>query len=557
MNNTLITTLAAFLLLHLTAFPQETGIMQQMKQDEQDAVEAIALYPEKERNAILIAAANPEILVRMQHLQRKSESDFQDLLGPMHESEQKVLFNLARYPDLVQKITAGGKRKSNKEMEAITAGYPDEVKNQAITVNKENFSQLASINNMYQSFNNAFENLIDGYPVATKNAYRELLKLPEVLEILTDNMSTTVLLGDLYKRQPEQLKLELDSLNKVVAEQKAKELNDWKEELEKNPQAMNEFEQESKEFAAQQGYDDTDYGSPLPQNYTTTTVYVQHVWQPYPYWFGYPWWYSYPCWYPYPWWYHWGYYYGPGNVIVFIGLPSYYYVNWHFHHHRHFYRYPHYTNQMVNHYYGHRNTSSSVSRGVSMWEHQLSNELPKDWLANDVDRVNRIKEYGEFKDAYDQKVISSRGIPPSEKEFLQSNAAKYPTLKGVLKDTPQTTSKPDYYPEKAQPAVTMPQKSNEVYKPKPKVIENKQPEYREINRARDYHENKWEINRPQPRTTPRQAPRTVTPVPSRQPSRPATPVKPQPVKPVKPTPVRQTPVQQVPKANTVTPRKIK
>lgn len=557
MNNSLITSLVVFLALTFNAYSQETGIMQQMKQEEQDAVEAIALYPEKERSAILIAAANPEILVRMQHLQRKSETEFQDLLGPMHESEQKVLFNLARYPDLVQKITAGGKRKSNKEMEAITDGYPDDVKEQAIKVNKENFSQLASINNMYQSFNNAFENLIGGYPAATKNAYRELLKLPEVLQILTDNMSTTVLLGDLYKRQPEQLKMELDSLNKVVAEQKAKELNDWKDELEKNPQAMKEFEEESKEFAAQQGYNDTDYGSPQPQNYTTTDVYVHHIWQPYPYWFGYPWWYSYPCWYPYPWWYHWGYYYGPGNVIVFVGLPSYYYVHWHFHHHRHFYRYPHYTNQMVNHYYGHRNTSSSVSRGVSAWEQQLNNELPKNWLASDVDRANRIMEYGKFKEDYNQNLISSRGIPPSEKEFLQSNEAKYPTLKGVLKDTPQTTTKPDYYqPTRTQPqqTITVPRQPNQEYKPKPKVIENRQPEYREINRARDYHENKWEINKPQPRSIPRQAPRTVTPVPSRQPARPATPVKQQPVKTV---PVKPAPVRQVPNTKTVTPRKIK
>jgi hypothetical protein len=69
-----------FLLLsfvsYLTIQAQNTGMIAQMQEEEQSAIQAIALYPQKERTAILEASTHPEILVRMENIRRN--------YGPRH-----------------------------------------------------------------------------------------------------------------------------------------------------------------------------------------------------------------------------------------------------------------------------------------------------------------------------------------------------------------------------------------------------------------------------------------------------------------------------------------
>ena len=45
---------------------QDQTILNQLREEEQSTIEAIALYPENERLAILTASMHPEILVRIQ-----------------------------------------------------------------------------------------------------------------------------------------------------------------------------------------------------------------------------------------------------------------------------------------------------------------------------------------------------------------------------------------------------------------------------------------------------------------------------------------------------------
>ena len=54
-------------------------ILHDLSEDEQKAVEAVALYPEKERNIILEVASYPEVLVRMQNIRKNTVmlTDFQ------------------------------------------------------------------------------------------------------------------------------------------------------------------------------------------------------------------------------------------------------------------------------------------------------------------------------------------------------------------------------------------------------------------------------------------------------------------------------------------------
>lgn len=446
--------LAVFSTLQYTVWAQEVQLIQQLSEDEQSVIQAIALYPENQRTSILEATSTPGVLVRIQNIRKRTESQFRELLADLSEDDQKKLFNLSRYPALIEEICSGSEKKTRAMMNTLLAEFPEEIHEHADFANRKYFSLLVTINDLYHDAQQAFEDMIGNYPEETQQAYRELIKLPEVVSILVDNINMAVLLGDIYINNPVRLKGELDSLNVIIAEQKAKELAEWKQQLEKNPEVMSEYEQASRKFAHEQGYCEVDYNT-----HYKAEIYIYDVWHPYPYWFGYPWWYSYECWYHYPWWYHWGYYYGPGNAVVFVGMPSSFFMHWHFSHYSHFYNYPRFTDYVVDYYYSHRKSNTSVTTEVGIWRTDILPELPKNWFENDGDRVDRIREYGKSK--MDQQSVTHEAGDkmPFQLEYHEYN--------------PQTP------------------------RPKKEPVPGKRPVYLETERAKIHHQNTWERVQPQ------------------------------------------------------------
>lgn len=477
-----------FMFLGSIANAQVYSIMQDLEEEEKKSIEAIALYPEEERNAILEASTHPEILIRMQNIRRKTEDQFQEVIALLSREDQQKMYSLSRYPELLSEMCESGKKKSKKEIQELTENYPEEVQKDAGYLNRKYFDRLEDINALYQNSQSAFEDLLEPYSEKLHLAYLRLLKLPEVVSILTENMGLTVLLGDAYSKNPVLLKQELDSLNVIVAEQKAKELKEWKQYLEENPEAMEEFEQASQEFAKEQGYSETIYDDNYYARRYTSEIFVYPYWQPYPYWFGWPWWYAYECWYPYPWWYHWGYYYGPGNVIVFVGLPSSYFMYWHFAYYSHCYYYPHFTNVIVNYYYSNPDLNNSITSSVSRWEAETKKDLPVNWLENSDDRVERIREYGKFKMNYNETIRNLNTSAPSQREYMKLNKQQYPVVGPMIKENERPYYVPDNEPEKI--------KSPKEIQPRQKVIDQKQYDYQKIDRARIYHHNVWALPKP-------------------------------------------------------------
>lgn len=487
----------------LAVLAQEERLLEQIRDEERDAIEAIALYPEKERAMILEASTHPEVLVRLQNMQAKTASDFRSLIGYLPEEDQQKVFNISRFPVLMYMICDKGKKKTQRQMEEILMDYPDDIAADAFYLNDEHFDLLVAVQKLYEESDEAFKNALSSYPVYIQKTYKELIDLPEVMMIMSNNLNMTVLLGDLYRSNPEQVKEELDSLNTVVAEQKAKELNDWKESLENDPEAMAEYEKASQEFASEHGYAESDYSGTLPDRYQTD-VYVHHVWRPYPYWFGCPWWYAYDCWYPYPWWYHWGYYYGPGNTVVIIGLPSAYYMSWHYYNYNHFYYYPHFTNVVIHYNETHPNNVTTVTAATDHWIRDHNEQLPQDWLKNDGKRVDRIKEYGKFNMDYQTTIKDGTNKIPSQRDFLNEHSKDYPSLKPVLSEKPDAFKKQEPIIRRTEPVKKEPaQPVQKPYEPKPKVIQQPKTNQQVLERAKTHHENTWE--RPRPTVNPRPA----------------------------------------------------
>jgi hypothetical protein len=415
------------LFFFLNGFAQnDEAVFKQVISKDSAAVNALALYPVNVRNTIFEACTHPEVLIRMDALQQETREQFKSLLSLHSKEEQQKIWDITRYPGLVNQLADEGK-KTKAKLTKIMETFPSEIRETALEYGRSHHDVFVKINELNKSSDYAFEELIKTYPRNAQYAFRELVKYPELISILNSNMQMAVLVGDIYKRNPNLIKRKLDSLNTVLAEQNAKDLKDWQEGLEKNPKAKKEFEESAREYARSQGYHDDDLVV------HDTKVVVEYVTYPYPYWYGYPWWWDYAYWYPYPYWYDWGFYYGPFGM-VYIGFPSWYFMHWHFFYNPHHYYYPYFSDYCINHYYGHRSSFNDPNKCVSEWVKTNERNLPEHFLDNDSKRPERLKEFGKFEMDYSQHTAAYPGKNISRNDFLKENKSEYKNMSGVFNE---------------------------------------------------------------------------------------------------------------------------
>jgi hypothetical protein len=451
-----------FLFLVCTSFlkaQNKVSLYKDLSADDSTALLTVASYPDSVRNPVLRACQNPEVLVKAEALQKNTSQSFRDLLSNCTKEDQQKIWDLARYPGLIHEITNGGK-KSKEQLESITQKYPLEIKKTIIESEKKHYDLLSGINALQENSQKEFETVIAGYPPQTQTAYRTLLNHPDVLNTLATNMHLSVIMGNIYKSDPQQIKTILDSARVEHEKQSAKDLEDWKNGLEKNPEAKKEMEDAAKEFTQQQQTDDYSYSDDIyntgPSQVKKTLVYtspptITYVINPYPYWFGYPWWYDYPYWYPYPYWYNCGFYWGVGGM-VYIGFPSPYFIHWYFYHPYHHYYYSHFSDYCVGYHYQHygpRYQRTGFNSEIHRWARANEPNLPKGYFNNDSQRPERIKEFGKFEMDYHNNTKGVFGKNITRPEFLQNNAGYYPHINPVINQP--RFNKPIIYPQQQNP----------------------------------------------------------------------------------------------------------
>ena len=298
-------TILLLLLSGSVVLTAQTGepLLAQLAEEEKDAVNALVMYPEDTRLAILESSKYPEALIKMQRIQEQTSESFKELLSGYAQSTQEMIWDLTRYPGLVERLAREGNG-SRSNIQAILKDYPETVHDNALSAGIQYLPLLEEIERLQVSADKAFNSLLKDYPPEVQNALNTLLGLPEVLSILTDNIELTLLVGDVYRRDPHLVLLKADSLSLEVARQNAQELEGWKEELDDNPEVVEELKASAEEFASEYGYDDEFYDYPDDDVYYddhSETYDVEHYYYDnYPYWFGYPYWYTYPRWRPYP-----------------------------------------------------------------------------------------------------------------------------------------------------------------------------------------------------------------------------------------------------------------
>jgi hypothetical protein len=531
MKTKLLIILVAIVMLSCKSFDVHAQgaeeLLQRLMQEDKASIEALVLYPENTRKDILVASQSPELIVRISEMQKVTSQKFSDLLAPYSQADQAHFWEVARYPDLVSLIAKPGGIK-----ETALKDFPESVQDDARWVDDGHRATALKMNELYEASQAALESLLRSYPPHAQQAFRNLVSLPEVMSILRDDLKMTVLVGDLYSRDPAWVSHKLDSLNLEVARRNAEDLEAWRDSLSANPQALQELEQSAEEFRQAQG--EPEVTSQQVIQYTTV---VNYQYNPYPWWYGYPAWYDYPYWYPQPYWYHWGYYYGPGGVIVVNWLPSPYFTHWYFYHPWHHHHYPHLTHHFLCYHEGHRNSPGGFHREVGNWKSENQNVFGRDWLRNDAERPDRIQEYGKFEVAYHNSVAAQPQKAITEQAYFTAHSKEYPRLKATVDASPRTEDGngnaarpneiwPTHQPNlsthptnqpKPTPAPNNVQQSKPKVEPRPKVQPNPPVEPRPTpkiervpqnelprhNPAPSYHRDTWQRVEPRPTYTPK------------------------------------------------------
>lgn len=342
-----------------------------LKKDDDDIIASIAPYPADVREAILNVSQYPQKIVKIERIQSRTSQSFQDRLASYPRDEQEKYYELARYPDLIHQLVTGPPQ-SLEQVKPMLANYPKEVSDAVTSLFPMHLADLQAMDKTYQSSQEALEKIVSDLPNSTQADFKKIIAKPEVMNLLTERIDLVVSLGEAYKNDPQGTKAKLDEQSADINAQNQKDLDEYKKQVESDPQMQEEMKKSAQEFADSYSANGEDLGpsdAVLDQGQPQSTVVNNYYYgsnynpNPYPYWFGYPYWYDYPLWYPYPLYYHTGFYFGVGGSLVVIGLPSRAYSGWFFNYG--YRRYPHYYNYCNTFYGVHRTyvNHTNVYRG--------------------------------------------------------------------------------------------------------------------------------------------------------------------------------------------------
>ena len=284
---------------------------------EQPFMATFATYRDDVRQAALRASQQPQVLAQLAKQQSSSQLAFIDLIESYGQTKQGWFYDMARYPDLLHQLATLPGNTDRAAVDELTKAMPANLQTTAWKLYRHHNADLVQVDNLNQQADHAFHNLLAPLDAPTQDAFRQLVGLPDVLTTLTSQLDKTTQLGGQYATDPAGVTRRLTALHDSLTVQQQKELADYQQQLNQDPQARQELQQAGKQYTQANGI------NPSPAWANPTYGYQN----PYSYWSGYPSWYGSPMWYP-------GlasstgFYYGLGGNMVVYGLPGYGFSNW-------------------------------------------------------------------------------------------------------------------------------------------------------------------------------------------------------------------------------------
>ena len=335
----------------------DSQTLQNMLQNDSSSLRMIFSYPDSSRQKVFSACTHPQGFTRLSEIQKTSAAAFRKLASVYSEKRQKQLWEISRYPNLVALILTN-KDKSKEELKIVLKAYPEDTQSASLYFAKHH-ETLLEMEKIRLDFESRYIALVKEFPKEVQTSFATLLRDPELLSLLSEDMQTTVTIGDLFIRNPILLNRSADSVYSQTTKESGMEYADWKNGISKDTAMQKELKKVSKKYASEEDQTDDVYGTTSKRNVTTVLNTPA-----YPYWAGYPHWYSYPYWRPYPWWYNAGFYLDAGGSIIFIGMPSYGFGWWYYNHPHYYNRYHRTSYYFDHHYQGHPRSYGGFNNSI-------------------------------------------------------------------------------------------------------------------------------------------------------------------------------------------------
>jgi hypothetical protein len=423
--------------------------LQQLWQDYPEPMQTLVSADAAVQEAALEAATQGQALSQLQKIQDRSRAAFGAIVEPYSQETQQIFWDLARYPNLIERLARAG----SGGAQAVLRDYPTAIHARAQEASRYYHNLLIKIADLQQQTEADFNNLLQTYPRRTQDVFRRLIDQPEVLSALTQNRRVTEELASLYRQNPNWTLRRFQELNRELAQQNESQLQDWRSELETDPEAAREFTESAQSYAREYGYDDEYYD--YDRDYDDRDYYDpnrrrvvirQYHYYPYPYWFGYPRWYRQARWRPVPLWYDYGFRYRPNRPIVIVQMPSFHFVNWYFYRPYNHFRFARLSNCFVNYYYRNPRSYNNIVINVNVWKTRNRDLVADNWLAERNNRVERLREFGRLEQervVYNQ---NNRSREITQRDYLEKNATQYPKMREVA---PARTAVRETTPERS------------------------------------------------------------------------------------------------------------
>ena len=469
----------------------------QFTEDEIRAIESLSLYSPELREAVLEVTRYPKVIEDIAANQLRTSRQFRERIEKLPRDSQEKIWEIVRYPAVVDLLIAHPEANSDalkKELDELH-DVPGAIRDQAASVSGDESRFLAEVQSIRRDAEEAFNTLLDPYPLRIQSSFRSLVDQPETLSLLAERPDLTEKVARAYRADPVGALRRLGEMGDELSERYERDLEEWEAGLEADPELEAEMRRASEDFAREEGLDTTapvpeeasvttqmESGEPEEERETSTSVSVYVQYAHYPYWYGYPYWYSSAYWRPRPYWSHWGWYYGPSRGVVVIGYPSYRYSRWHFSHYR-YGRYPRYSAYRVGYVQRHPSQFGG-NRAVGNWVGDNRNRLPNDYLKNDAGLSNRMQELSQF----DRDFDSQKGNL-SRSEFADKNRDRYKNVTAG-----DRASSVDRGAQAANRGTQATNRDRQAAATRERSASSRTStgSYQRQQRARDYHQGSWQ-----------------------------------------------------------------
>ncbi|MFN8344550.1 MAG: hypothetical protein U0X91_06090 [Spirosomataceae bacterium] len=363
-------------------------------------IASIAPYNADVRQAILQASLYPEVLSQLQKSQSQTGAAFQKMIGDFRREKQNWFYTLTRYPELIHTLAMLPNGEDQEAVYQLLPNQSPDLRDAAWHLYRHEKADLAKMDNIQTAAQQEFEKTIQDLDEPTANAFRKLSTLPDVLTLMTNNLSLTSGLGNQFRDNPTSLNEQLAALHDSLNVKNQYDIAAFKKQLAEDPQAMQELGQASRDYAAANGYN-----MPNQQNYNANNPYYygnNYYGNPYSYWFGYPFWYASPMWYPGGFGVYSGFYAGLGGFGLY-GFPSYGFTNWFFNG-GYYNRYPNLYRQFGNYYRGH----SADNRFMGAANNGFMGVAGRHFNMNNGNRMSNYNSPSRYRQSYQNNGNSAR-----------------------------------------------------------------------------------------------------------------------------------------------------